>query len=512
MAKFLSYDGIDKNGVRAEVMVQTGTGRIKNISGRGKENPDGSYRNVEVEFDPDNPKLQHKVYALLDTTAKELWDYVQEAHLAKKDISYRIESQRRRNVDRALKFEDLKHSEQVVRVLASVDTVFSHEALTSPAEDPDSGAPSALNNAASTTPVSAVGSGDAMQALSAARSQGLPDSIVDSLAALALAQGYPASEVLAAGFASDNDRAVRSFVGNSRAVEEKPWNFTNTDGRINAGSYAVAHAATAERFALDHLVMLYSAGKKTNVSVNDDMIAQAASLAIEILEAADSVQGYVVGRIDRQKNSYNRALSLILDSIEKRNPVPIGGEEEDVDKWRDSVVTEASERFVGILMVADGKKPTVDDLQAWTAGQTSPAETVLPVTPSAPKDQAPEPAIAKVEASSEEVLQTSLGAQEITSVESTETKFTAPTGLPVEGEDGFVPPSAEDIEVLRDLCVEAGIVDNPKAISDWLERTIGVRSARKAHADVVGAFLDFYTAAGSDRVRYEVVGAHNPAA
>lgn len=516
MAKFLSYDGIDKNGIRAEVMVQTGTGRIKNITGRGKELPDGSYRNVEVEFDPDNPKLHLKVYALLDTTAKELWDYVQEAHLSKKDISYRIESQRRRNVDRKLKFEDLKHSEQVVRVLAGIDNVFSHEAKTSPTEDPDSEAPSALNSGNGNM---GMNSSNILGQLANARKQGLPENIIDALSALALAQGVEPKLVMSAGYDQQQNTRSAAVSSNSRAVEEKPWNFTNTDGRINAGSYAVAHAATAERFSLDHLVTLYSVGKKVSVTVNDDMIAQAASLAVTILDLADKVQERVVGRVDRQKNSYNRALSLILEGIEKRYPAPVGGGAEDIATWKETLRVEASERFIGILMVANGHVPTVEDIKSWQGESPSSESPKVEVgdNSAAPTVQAPaEVPVASPPAASD-TLKTVLDAVEVPATpESVETSlsssFVAPVGLPQEGEDGFIAPAASDIELLRDLCVEANIVDNPKAISDWLERNLGVRSARKAHAELVGAFLDYYTAAGSEQVRNEVLGAKTSAA
>lgn len=509
MAKFLSYDGVDKNGIRAEVMVQTGTGRIKNIVGRGKESPDGTFRNVEVEFDPDNPKLQHKVYALLDTTATELWNYIQEAHLAKKDISYRIESQRRRTVDRTLKFEDLKHSEQVVRILAGIDGIFSHEAKTSPAEDPDQDAPSALNNipVSNSAPIS---TGDIMKTLATARVQGLPESIIDALSALAIAQGNDLKSVMSAGYEqADNSRRV--VASNSRAVEEKPWNATNTDGRINAGSYAVAHAATAERFALDHLVTLYSVGKKVNVAVNDDMIAQAASLGVAILAIADQVQSFVVGRVDRQKNSYNRALSLVLDGIEKRHPAPIGGNPDDIAAWKEAVQVEARERFIGIIMIAEGHSPTVEDIKNWgdPGSVAAPAPEQAPAEPVATAPSIDDTVEEESAPSVPDALKSALGAVEVSDADE---GFVAPIGLPMEGQEGFVPPAASDIELLRDLCIDAQIVDNPKAISDWLERNLGVRSARKAHAELVGAFLDYYTAAGSDKVREEVLGVKTSAA
>lgn len=506
MAKFLSHDGQDKSGLRAEVMVQTGTGKIKNIVHRGKPSEDGSYRNVEVEFAPDNPKLQHKVYALLDTTATELWNYIQEAQASNKDISYRIESQRRRAVARDIKFEDLKHSEQVVRVLAAIDNVFSHEAKTNPTEDPESDAPSALHNNTNaqqnSSPAYMGGGISPVKAIAAAREAHLPASIIDALIAAAILQGVNPDEAAAAGLSSDESESVprQTILGNSRAIEEKPWTLYNTDGRTNPGSYAVAHAASAERFALDHLVSLYSAGKKTAVTVNEDMISQAASVAIELLAIADETQLAIVGRSDRQKNSYNRSLSLVLDAVEKRHNVPIGGDDKIQSDWREAVLVETKERFLGVISIAEGSVPTSEEIAA--QAQVSDAEVK---SESEESGVAPTPPV-----SGTEVLEASFNASEV-DVKALPATFIPSQEFPIEEDDDFVPPSADTIERLRVMCADADVLDSPKLISDWLEVNLGVRSARKAHFALVDEFLDFF-AAVSPSVLRTVILEGSPAA
>lgn len=494
MAKFLSHDGQDKNGVRAEVMVQTGTGKIKNITNRGKASDDGSYRNVEVEFTPDNPKLQHKVYALLDTTATELWNYIQEAHSANKDISYRIESQRRRAVARDIKFEDLKHSEQVVRVLAAIDNIFSHEAKTTPAEDPDSEAPSALhNNTADSINSRSKNSGVLpLDAIKSARQAHMPASIVDALIAAAILQGEKPEEAIAVGLEGTDANKIDNTTirGNSRAVEEKPWNEYNTDGRTNPGSYAVAHAATTERFALEHLIKLYSEGKKTNVTVNEDMISQSASIAIELLEIADDVQLDIVGRKDRQKNSYNRALSLVLDAIEKRHNVPIGGDAQVQSEWRGLVLLEATERFKGVLYISEGVTPTAEDIIVSTKDNE--------------EKTSEQPEVTQKNDVGTDVLESSFNATELPTDNEKSQTFTPSVKHPLEGEKSFTPPSAETIERLRIMCAEADVLDSPKLISDWLENNLGVRSARKAHYALVDEFLEFFDTYPSEKL-HEII-------
>lgn len=522
MAKFLSFDGIDAQGVRAEVMVQTGTGRIKEFVGRGKANEDGTYRNMEVVFEPDNPLLKRKVYALLDTTAKELWEYVQAAQADQRDIAYRIESQRKRGIDRTKAFNDLVHTEEVVRVLAAIDTVFSHEAKTNPKEDPSGENPSALDQdiAPAAAPVAHAAANTTtsadpkalLAALAAARQAELAPVTIDTLLALALAAGVKIEDALAAGLENKGTSVpAMASVGRMAAMEEKPWMAYNSDGRINAGSYMVAHAATAERFSLDHLITVYSEGKKTPVDVSDEMIAQAASVALVLLEMSDDVQVKATqqGRPDRQKNSYNRALSLVLDAVEKRYTFPIGGNGEARQTWRDSVVSEASERLYGVLEVAQGRlpKPEAERNVAPAAAPAAPVQ--VPAAPvaapaDAPAEAAAKPAAAKKTAAAkqgEAAVADLLGAAPVAASGSF-----APGQFPMVDEAGFVAPDDALIGRLRDLCTAAGVAGQMTEVSDWLERSLGVRATRKVHAPVLEAFIAHYEKAGVDQVRTEVVG------
>jgi hypothetical protein len=499
MPKFTSFDGVDSKGIRAEVNVQTGTGRIKEVNPRGKASADGTYRNVEVVFDPDNPALKRKVYALLDTTAKDLWEFVQKAHADQSDVAFRIESQRKRNVDRTKKFEDLIHTEEVVRVLAALDNVFSHEAKTNPKEDPtNDGNPSALTQdieatkaavaASNGSSSSSVSPALAVKALADARRAGLSDGIVDALAALALASGASIADVQSAGFDAQDTPAAPALANvRIAASEEKPWIAYNSDGRINAGSYLVAHAASAERFALDHLIKVYSEGKKSQVDVSAEMIAQAASIALVLLEASDDVQVRATGgRTDRQKNSYNRAMSLVLDAVEKRYPVPVGGNDQARADWYEATVAEAAERLYGVLEVAQGRLPKPEAERA-----------VIVQTPvvSAPV------AAPVVESAGESVLASVFGA-----TSEVVPGFKAPS-FPSDTDPDFVTPEADLIGRVRDLCVAASVAGDAMLVSNWLERVLGVRATRKVHGPVLEQFVTFYEKAGTEQVRAEVLGA-----
>jgi hypothetical protein len=490
MAKFLSFDGIDKDGVRAEVMVQTGTGKIREILPKGKAAADGSYRNVEVVFDPDNPKLVRKVYASLDTTSKELWEYVQAAHKEQRDISYRIESQRKRTVDRKIKFEDLRPADDVVRVLAGIDSVFSHEAKSNPAEDPTNGAPSALQQELNSpaqapqklttepsSPAPSVSPARLLAELAKARQLNLSATIIDTLVANTITAGATLEEALAAGIGEENITPdAPSSIARGYAVEEKPWTAYNSDGRVNPGSYMVAHAAAAERFSLDHLIKIYSEGKKSNVDVTDEMISQAASLALVLLEMSDEVQKRVSGRVDRQKNSYNRAMALVLDAVDKRYVAPIGGNSEAQTSWRATVMNESMERFNGILAVADGRLPIAD---TFAAEEAKPEVT-----------------------NGAAALKATLGAVEKVAAN---VSFPKPKKMPVAGDSKFEEPTQDAIAALRDLCSNVGVTTETRAISNWLEAALGVRVSRKIHAPVLAEFVAFYAVKDAEEVKKEIL-------
>ena len=494
MAKFTSLDGVDKDGVRAEVNVQTGTGRIKEIISKGE----GS-RNVEVVFDSDNLQLKRKVSGFLPTEAKELLEYVTKALENKSDISYRIESQRKRITDRKIPFSELKHDEQVIRVIASIDDIYSPEAKTNPKEDPDDGNHSALYDEQPQLAKESFVDGSAskeklLSILAVARVNNLPGMMVDVLMAQALSMGASVDEVLKAGFTSEDSEAPTPTLINGRVVaqEEKPWLTHNSDGRPNAGSYMVTHAATAEQFALDHLISLYSQGKKSNVDVSDKMLAQAASAALKLLELADETQSSTTeGRANRQKNSYGRALNLVLDAVAKRYPMPLGeSNPELLSAWHKSIVEEASERLYGVMEVAHGRLPLSTKERAPKGKERA--------------SEAPEGKLVAEETSQVAVAKNVESKTLNPNIASAADALGAKV-IPVEAKnlepkeenqvaDDFTPASEEQIVRLKAICEAARVMSTPQKISNWLGKTLGVRVAKLSDAFVLEEWLTKYEA------------------
>lgn len=505
MAKFKTHDGKDNNGVRAEVNVMTGTGRIKQITKKDDS------RNAEIEFDPDNPNLKRKVAGFLDTTSLPLWEHVQAAHKDQRTIEYRIESQRKRKVDRTIPFDDLVATEDIVRILAAVDGIRSSEAVTNPAEDPNDGRVPAteedrvVNNVVTGASISPA---QALSALARARQEGLSENVIDSLVAHALVSGADFDEVTNAGFSNEEENEqVPTIRGRVAAQEERPWVVLNSDGRLNLGSYMVTHAATAEQFALDHLLGLYSQGKKSNVDVSDKMIAQAASLAFELLKIADEVQNSgTKAKANRQKNSYGRALGLVLDAVGKRYSAPIGENDKvKLSEWYNQVVEEASERLYGVSEVAQGRIPM--SLEERASNQASESKEGAPKTElkqtteervvnqvvKEPENNAPSDRVASAAEA--------LGAKVIPANKPAET----PKSVAIESE--LTPASPEQIARLKAICEKAGVMAHSSKISDWLEKTLGVRIARQADAFVLEEWLVKYEALPAEVIFKEVVPA-----
>jgi len=469
MAKFTSLDGIDAAGQRAEVVVQTGTGVISEINPRGKTPPGSEPRNVEVVFQPDNPKLVRKVYGMLDTTASELWAYIKQAHSSQANVSFRIESQRRRSVDRGTPFKELNHSEDVIRVIAAIDDVFSHEALTNPSEDPNGKAPSALHSptptTAGTTPTATgeANVGELIAAVATARSEGLPQGLIDALSAQAVAHGAGLDAVLSAGLTAQPEHR-RPESRSARAMEERPWTLFNSDGRVNPGSYWVAHVASAHRFACDYLREHH-----TDIDIRSaEGMSIIQTFMEHVLTIADQVSSEVIATsVDRQKNSYNRVLSVVFAEVSARVDAPVAEQDTTWDAWVQAIIDVAVLSLTQILHVAE----------AWLGEDMTPPVSVNSPTP--------------------------IGAEKNKDSRKVLPPFQA-AAFPNPDSAAFQVPTVPTVERLKALCERAQVAKHPKAVANWLEACTGQRSARNIHQPVLEALVNHYEAAGSDVVKAEV--------
>ena len=138
--KFISHDGVDENGVRAEVAVFTGYGKIDPYS---DDILDEDNKNAVVYFTlPEN--LKHDIHGGLSTKNKQDKFVQLLGKIQKEDkfIHYRIESVRRRDQDRSTPFEELAEdgANTLYRNLVAVSLDgetwhWSGAQVTNPAED-----------------------------------------------------------------------------------------------------------------------------------------------------------------------------------------------------------------------------------------------------------------------------------------------------------------------------------------------------------------------------------------
>lgn len=470
MAKpFVSHDGPDEQGVRAEVWVQVGTGTVTAV----EHQEDAAKQNAMVVIRSDHAAVKRPVKGWV-AKRDPLYPAVVDAAASGRAVEYRIESQRRRGVERDVPITDLRADTETagaktISILAGLDGVLSAEAVTSPAEDPHTGdrIPAAREGVAAGAQAGAAEVERVLGALATARRAGLPQGVVDAAAALALAAGASARQVQEAGFTAQGGAgaAERPQPRRAHAQEAPPHVPYNSDHRVNLGSYAVQAAFSAEQVAHEVLAdaeraafEAHNAAVAAGDTEGSPMVApvpvdptHAATLAGVLLQLTDRVQvgAYGGGRPDRMANSHTRARSLVFDAVRSRYPVPLTGTQDARRAWADAVVTECVSRFSALAAISQ----QVASVAAPAAAQQE----------AAPQQQ-PAPAAAAG------------GARP-----------------PVAGEDGFEPAPAEVVARFRALAQRAGFAPVPRGpVAAYLRATFGVEVARAVHGPALEALLRRY--------------------
>lgn len=537
---FVSHDGPDSNGVRAEVYVQVGTGTVKKLVESGT--------NVQAEIVAEH--LRHPIKGWFAKT-EPFYATLVEAQKNGREISYRTESQRKRTVDRSLPIGPLRETtdlarENCIMVLAAVDGVMSSEAVTNPAEDPN---PSGRIRATAPEPTPAPQQGapqqgavpatgpalspdNALRGLAAARQAGMPQSVIDASAALALAAGASVKQINSAGFDAQSERTERT-PQRAFAAEAAPYQAYNTDGRMNLGSYAVQAAAGAEGLATDLLwADEVASAERFNASVdagenegpkvtpNPPNFKVAALLGMVFLGLADRVQVAVYGggRPDRQANSHTRARGLVYDAIKHRFPVPFGQDTDVQTVWKDAVVEEAVTRFQFIVKIAsEDAAETSDSAQGETPDQASPQPAEATDSPAAPAPQTAQGApVAQGEPSTEGPVEAPVAggamnaptaqpaahptqapqvdqADQAGSVRQIGSEHVERPRIPIEGDADFVAPTQEILQRFGALAQQAGFEPVPDSpIAAYLLSKFKVSTARKVHGESLHTLVSWF--------------------
>lgn len=531
--QFTSLDGVDERGHRAEVLVATGTGFIDEIKDYGS--------NAQIRLK--NDILRHPLGGFI-AKSDPLFASLEQAHEQGREIAYRVEQQRKKSVDRTVPIQELRKNMEEAKanciwVFAAMDDQFSTEAVTNPAEDPaEGGRRRAVDTAPQTAPsqqsapsAPALDPAQVLTGLAQGRQAGLPDSILDATAALALALGASVEQVMSAGVEVDQ-APERRELQRVRAREAAPFNAYNTDGHINLGSYAVQAAVGAENFAFDQMSAhaaavaeahnaKIAAGEITGEPVDPAPVdfRSAAAMALQVLDLADRVQvgAYGGGRPNRMAASHTRARGFVYDAIRERFPIPFGGDETARQLWRDSVITESVARFQWAAQIADeflpaqeapvesGQPTATADAQDPASAATAPAGQ----PGDGPRESAPDAQVSETETQQAAAPATSPATVEApgeTTNQSQVRSIGDSTGarprVLVEGDEGFQAPDQDTLRSFADLAEAAGFAPGPDSpIAGYLTSKFGVSAARKVHGPALALMLDWYRNKGEDAPR-----------
>ena len=292
--KFISHDGPDAQGVRAEVYVQKGTGTIISIK------PGATNVTAQVAVKNENPKVKYPIMGWVPVSDP-IYPLIQEAFESQTPIEYRFESQRKPSEPRDTPIGPLRETTELARehttpIFAGINGKLSSEAVTNPTEDP---APGGRIRAVDTpAPAAAPAAPPAQQQYQPQQSQ-----------------------------------------GNGYVAEEPPFKEFNSDGSINYGSYAMQAAVGAESLV------------RRLLSDRDTSPETVAHYAIVLLAIADKVQSYVTNKKpSRMSGSHTRVRGIVYDTVENFFPIP-DAHEQDLD-WVAKVGTLSRERFAVIERVA----------------------------------------------------------------------------------------------------------------------------------------------------------------
>lgn len=248
---------VAKDGRDAEVWVQTGTGIVGDITRKEKT--------ANVSFKVEG--LKHRIHGWISLDDP-VFALAEEAHSQGKEVNFRIESQRKKDVDISIPIEELRETmekakENTIIILAAINGQLSKEAVTIPENDPVTG--------------------DRVRAT-------------------------PKAEATVSPAASSNGRA--------HATEEPAWRPFNSDGRPNLGSYAMSGIIGAESTARSYLVEqgIVNPAEFGTPEVESKVIYVTRAL-LDISDKAQTSSPELLNKADRNASSHTRARSVVYDTL-----------------------------------------------------------------------------------------------------------------------------------------------------------------------------------------------------
>lgn len=309
MSAFVSHDG---DGT--EVYVSTATAKVTKIEERT------SSVNVHLEAS----YLKHPLNGWLNSN-EEVLDVLRNSLETGKEVEVRIEAQRKPKVDKTTPIQEIRDGKNaktdIIKKIASVNGVFTSEALTNPDDDPDTGkAKSALGRTSSPQATGGNAGGPSadkgtvlglLKNLSTSRD--VTESILDALKAQALIAGATVQEVVEASTIAEQEAPAQQ---NGFTREAPPFKEYNGDGRLNLGGASVAAGVGVFNYVFEKIAKTFEA---------DPDIDTVEYLSALILSIADVIQTGAYGkgfRVDRTAGSHTRVRATLFTVIDI-NPLPV---------------------------------------------------------------------------------------------------------------------------------------------------------------------------------------------
>lgn len=379
MSAFVSYDG---DGT--EVYVATARAKVTKIEERTTS------ANVILEAS----YLTHPLNGWLNLN-EEAMEILRKAHEAGEEVEVRIEAQRKPKVDKSTPIQEIREGKSaktdIIKKIASVNGVFTSEALTNPDDDPDTGQPkSALGRTSApatnggNSGVTAAGKDTVLGLLkNLSTSRDVTESVLDALKAQALISGASVQEIVEASSVNAQEAPA---LQNGFAREAPPFKEYNADGRLNLGGAAIASGVGVFNYVFEKVAKTFEA---------DPDIDTVEYLSALILSIADVIQTGAYGkgfRTDRTAGSHTRVRATLFTVIDI-NPLPVAAN----GKVAAPDVVNAWVKKVGAVtrlnlttgITASQQFPTVKTLLDFIAtdGGLKEAATVAPESASKPVEE-----------------------------------------------------------------------------------------------------------------------------
>lgn len=151
------------------------------------------------------------------------------------------------------------------------------------------------------------------------------------------------------------------------ATDARPWEPTNSDGRLNLGSYAAG--AVLEFVNLAGRLLVLRARQRAEEDPNYELRAptrrQIYGLASQLILCADTVQVRMRegGRVDRMSASHKVARQVVREGLDAF-PVPWGASAEDREAWRNLIIEHGVALTSVMLDILDNRSEPTEGPQA----------------------------------------------------------------------------------------------------------------------------------------------------